>query len=170
MLAEDFDAITVQRVLDRADVSRSAFYAHYRNTDDLLLSDAERFLGMLESHFMSTSVGTSRVAPVAELFQHVREFREFVRALDRAGKGRLVSDLVSGYLARIIEGRLRALKVSDDRANMPLPVAARLFAASLVALMDWWIERDDAPPAAWAEATFHNLVWCGLRQDPVPRG
>ncbi|MBS1720171.1 MAG: TetR/AcrR family transcriptional regulator [Armatimonadetes bacterium] len=32
-----FDAITVQQVLDRADVSRGTFYAHYRNLDDLFL-------------------------------------------------------------------------------------------------------------------------------------
>jgi AcrR family transcriptional regulator len=163
MLAEDFDAITVQRVLERADVSRSAFYSHYRNTHDLLVSDAERFLTMLESGFMRASVGTLRVAPVAELFQHAREFREFVRALDRSGKGGVVSDLVAGHIARIIEARLRVLKVSED-GTMPLPVAARLFAAAFVALMDWWIERDDAPPAAWAEATFHELVWCGLNR------
>jgi AcrR family transcriptional regulator len=168
MLAEDFDAITVQRVLDRAEVSRSTFYAHYRNTDDLLLSDAERFLTSLESYFERASIGTARVAPVAELFQHVREFREFVRALDRSGKGAVVNDLVARYLTRIIERRLHVLKVTDESANMPLPVAARLFAAALVALLDWWIDREDAPSAAWAEATFHELVWCGLKQAPRP--
>jgi AcrR family transcriptional regulator len=38
-----FDAITVQDVLDRAGVSRSTFYTHYRDKNDLLLSDVEEF-------------------------------------------------------------------------------------------------------------------------------
>src|SRR5689334_7156318 len=39
-----FDQVTVQEVLDRAGVGRSTFYLHYRDKDDLFLSDAEDFL------------------------------------------------------------------------------------------------------------------------------
>ena len=51
MMAEEFDAITVQRVIEKAKVGRTTFYAHFRSTDDLLLSDAERFFGMLAEYF-----------------------------------------------------------------------------------------------------------------------
>src|SRR5262249_46814032 len=36
-----FDDVTVQEVLERAGVSRSTFYEHFRDKDDLFLSDAE---------------------------------------------------------------------------------------------------------------------------------
>ena len=39
MQEKPFDRITVQHVLDRAGVSRSAFYEHYSGKDDLFLSD-----------------------------------------------------------------------------------------------------------------------------------
>ena len=38
------DEVTVQEVLDRASVGRSTFYLHYRDKDDLLLSQLENFL------------------------------------------------------------------------------------------------------------------------------
>ena len=38
-----FDSITVQDVLDRAGVARSTFYSHYRDKNDLFLSDADEF-------------------------------------------------------------------------------------------------------------------------------
>jgi AcrR family transcriptional regulator len=37
------DHVTVQEVLDRASVGRSTFYLHYRDKDDLLLSQLEKF-------------------------------------------------------------------------------------------------------------------------------
>src|SRR6266849_9044773 len=38
------DDVTVQEVLDRASVGRSTFYLHYRDKDDPLLSQFEKFL------------------------------------------------------------------------------------------------------------------------------
>src|SRR4051812_40427414 len=43
MQQKPFEEITVQQVLDRAGVSRSTFYVHYRDKDDLFLSDVEDF-------------------------------------------------------------------------------------------------------------------------------
>ena len=162
ILSKDFDAITVQSVLDRSGVSRSTFYSHFRSTDDLLLSDAERFLRLLEQHFEKVSAGTRRVAPVAELLSHVHDFREFKRALDRAGKHEIIDDLFIGHFTRLIEKRIKMLTSNSDELAIPAPVAARMFAGALMELLDWWIDRTRAHTPLWADEQFHKLVWKGL--------
>src|SRR6266403_1806661 len=47
------DEVTVQAVLDRASVGRSTFYLHYRDKDDLLLSQLENFLETMSTALSS---------------------------------------------------------------------------------------------------------------------
>src|SRR5262249_15482692 len=42
-----FDDVTVQNLIDRAQVGRSTFYSHYRDKQDLFRKDWERFIEML---------------------------------------------------------------------------------------------------------------------------
>ena len=111
MKTREFDAITVQDLLDRAGVGRATFYAHFRNKDDFLLTDLERMLAALESHFDLAARGTTRLAPIAELFDHLADAKQFVEALERSRKMEVVLDITSGHLARIIERRFRELGV-----------------------------------------------------------
>src|SRR5581483_11338191 len=71
MQEKPFDAITVQEVLDRAGVSRSAFYVHYRDKEDLFLSDVDEFLEAMALRLSHGGEESERVAPVRELFAHV---------------------------------------------------------------------------------------------------
>ena len=64
MQEKPFDTITVQEVLDRAHVSRSTFYAHYSDKDDLLMSDAEEFFESLSMALSAHGDKSDRVFPV----------------------------------------------------------------------------------------------------------
>ncbi|MFI5716434.1 TetR/AcrR family transcriptional regulator [Nocardia sp. NPDC051750] len=44
MMERAYDRITVSDVIDRADIGRSTFYAHYRDKDDLLVVSCTEFL------------------------------------------------------------------------------------------------------------------------------
>ena len=163
MHTREFNDITVQDLLDRAGVGRATFYAHFRNKDDFLLTDLERMLSALEEHFKRSTPNSSRVAPIAELFGHFGDARQFAAALGRSGRMEAVLDIASGHLARIIEWRLQELGVQPR--ELPLNVAARVFGAMAMELAKWWMERQDAITARDMDERFHELVWRGIGQD-----
>ena len=98
MQEKSFDEITVQQVLDRAGVGRSTFYAHYRDKDDLFLSDVEDFFGMMSTLLTRRGASLDRVAPVAELFAHIAEMQEFYKATVASGKVQDVLELGQDFL------------------------------------------------------------------------
>ena len=169
MVASRFDDISVQQVLDRARVGRATFYAHFRNKHDLLLSDAERFFEFLEADFLARAAGSRRVAPVAELFSHVADYHLFQRALEQSALREPVADLLTGHLARMIERRMAEVCPGTGTASLPAAATARLFAAALVEMMRWWLNRGARPGAQEMDAQFHDIVWGGLaRMAPRP--
>src|SRR5215208_519558 len=79
-----YDRITVQEIIDRADVGRTTFYAQFRNKEDVLVSEIERILGLLhEQHLASAEEPADQLLPSVEFFRHVHETQSIYPALLR---------------------------------------------------------------------------------------
>jgi AcrR family transcriptional regulator len=160
MHEKSFDDITVQQVLDRAGVGRSTFYVHYRDKDDLFVSDVEEFFEMFSTVLRRNGESAKRLAPVEELFAHVREAREFYAALVAAGKVNDVRALGQGLFARSIEERLKMAGVETDATRRA--ANAHALAGSLFALLDWWIDKGMKADPGEMDEVFHRMAWSGL--------
>ena len=60
-----FESITVQQILDRAEIGRSTFYSHYLDKNDLFLSDMEDFFDSMSTLLLRLArirTGSSRSA------------------------------------------------------------------------------------------------------------
>jgi AcrR family transcriptional regulator len=160
MHEKPFDDITVQEVLDRAGVGRSTFYTHYRDKDDLFLSDVEDFFELFSTYLTRRGASPKRLAPVAEFFGHISDAREFLKAVNAAGKLNDVLALGRGFFARSIEGRLRLAGVVME--PMQLTAQAHALAGSMFALLDWWIDHGMKPDSKEMDVLFHHMAWKGI--------
>ena len=161
----DFDGITVQDVLDRAGVGRSTFYVHYRDKDDLFLSDVEDFFELCSDLLKRHNASKERLLPVREVFAHIREMREFYASVVRSGKMNDVIALGRGFFARSIEERLRAASVKLDPLDRS--ATANALAGSFFSLLDWWIDKGMKPDPKEMDAIFHRMAWRGLASNTV---
>jgi AcrR family transcriptional regulator len=153
-----FDAITVQEVLDRADIGRSTFYAHYRDKDDLFLSDLEEFFEKMSTLLLRYKDASNRVAPVRELFAHVAEMRQLHSALIASGKMRDFQEMGQEYFARAIEQRLADLPASRPMSPAQRAAMAHAFAGALLSLLSWWIHHGATPSPDEMDKLFHQMV------------
>jgi AcrR family transcriptional regulator len=165
MQEKPFETITVQDVLDRAQVGRSTFYSHYSDKDDLLMSDAEEFFESVSMILSARGDKSDRVFPVLEFFGHIIEAKQFVDALKASGKLDDNMELARGQFARGIERRLSELPRAQNIPANERPAIAFAHAGALLALLAWWIDRGMKQTPAEMDQLFHRMVWQGVGRE-----
>lgn len=85
VLEKNYDSITVQEILDRADVGRATFYSHFKGKDELLISGVHNLRNTLNSAVQAgRSSSEPREVIIAfsrAMFDHASEYREVYHAL-----------------------------------------------------------------------------------------
>jgi AcrR family transcriptional regulator len=162
MQEKPFDTITVQDVLDRANVSRSTFYTHYSDKDDLLMSDAEEFFEAISMALSQHGDKSDRVFPVQEFFAHLSNVQPFFKALVKSGKYQENMELAREHFARGIERRLAELPRGQSIPPHELPAIAFAHAGALMSLLMWWLDRGMRESPAEMDHLFHRIVWNGV--------
>jgi AcrR family transcriptional regulator len=163
ILEKPIDDVTVQDVLDRASVGRSTFYVHYRDKEDLLLSQLEMFCETMSTWLSVRKEDSLRVMPVAELFAHIGNQNKLYRILADSGRLTDFFDLAEGHFARGIERRLAESGRCADFAQRELSARASALAGSLLSLLRWWLDRGEKESARAMDEMFHRMVWLGVR-------
>ena len=155
--------ITVQEVLDRSSVGRSTFYVHYRDKDDLLFSQLERFLEMTSTLLTTRREKSNRVVPVAEIFDHIGNQNKLYRAISESGHLEEFYQLAQGYYARGIEKRLRDTGRFSAVPKRELAARSTALAGSMISLLRWWLDRGEKESPHSMDELFHRMVWNGIR-------
>jgi len=157
-----FADIKIQHVLDRAGISRSTFYAHYSDKDDLFVSDVDEFFQGMATMLSRQREASDRVAPAREIFAHLAEARKFYDALVASGKVHDAMEMAQGHFARGIEQRLAELPRAKGISPRERPAISNAFAGSLLSLLKWWINHGNPGSPAQMDDTYHRLVWSGI--------
>ena len=155
--AKPFDDITVQEVLDRAGVSRSTFYEHYRDKNDLFLSDVDEFFAAMSTLLARRNDPSERVAPVAEFCAHVAGARDMYAAMVASGRMHDVNDLGTEHFARGI-----AVRLAGQRRGAALSAATRDslahgLAGALMSMVTRWVRQGMSASPEEMDRLFHSL-------------
>ncbi len=162
-----YDLITIQEIVDRANVGRTTFYAHYGSKDDLFMSCHEAIVSNFHfgpRHLLSREELLSTEAPPGMLsaFRHLEEARTLLYPIFQGEDSLLILRRIRDGSAQDIEASLRAAFAEAD-STIPLDVLANYLAGARLALVQWWLEKRQPYTLENMAQTFHRLQRAAIR-------
>jgi AcrR family transcriptional regulator len=167
---KSYDCIAVREILERANVGRSAFYAHFPDKDALLVAGIRQTLRELPSRQLPPS--EHRFAPFVGfshgLFEHIDSVRHIGTAM-KSKKGRAI---VHHHLRRVLletvadAFRRRALPGEN---RVPPELLAEYVVGTFLLVLNWWFESGSALSPREADDVFLSLVLPTLATTVKPQ-
>jgi AcrR family transcriptional regulator len=154
-----YDAITIQDIVDRANVGRTTFYLHYKSKDELFMSCHEGILSEYHiglSHPFSREELLSSEIPerMTSAYRHLEEGRALLYPIFEGKDSQLILRHIRERSAQEIETNLHAIFGEAD-STIPLDLLANYLAGAQIALMQWWLEkRRPYTPADLTQALY----------------
>jgi len=162
ILEKGFEAVTVQDVIDRANVGRSTFYAHFQDKEDLLLSGFEHLRTEFEKYLQSGSVTSdSPWALSLSMLQHAQSQRQLYKAFAGKQGGNIALAHVQKYLSAVLCDHLKK-QLATRKKSPPPEIVAHYLASSFIALLSWWLDNDSAYSAEQMNDFYLHLVQPGI--------
>lgn len=160
-----YELITVQEVLDRADVGRSTFYTHFRDKEELLVEGFQHFKNRLASAQASSAAAPRKsyeriIGFSLAMFEHVSEYRRVLRALLDSNGETVVRRHLHSALAGVIQPEVKAQL--QERVSGHCPVSPELLThflvSTYVSVLTWWLNSKTPISSKAIDAAYRQLV------------
>ncbi|HET6596464.1 MAG TPA: TetR/AcrR family transcriptional regulator [Anaerolineales bacterium] len=156
-----YDGITIQDIVDRANVGRTTFYLHYNSKDELFVSCHEAIVSQFRIgslHPLSREDLLSLEAPheIISAYRHLEEARALLYSVFYGKDSLLILRRLRDWSARDIEANLRSA-FPQEESVIPLEVLALYLAAAQIGLVQWWLEKRQPHTLESLAQMFHRL-------------
>ena len=163
-----FEALTVQDIIDRANVGRATFYAHFDNKEDLLVSGFDGLRAALKE--LQRQAQTRRSGPDEQLFAfshamfaHIVEYRRVFRAMVGKRSGALVQQLLNKIVLDLVRDDIKAMARRREDHSVPAEAVVQFVTGGLFGLAMLWATGKLPLSVEEVNALFRRLAMPGVK-------
>ena len=160
-----YEAITVQDILDRADVGRSTFYMHFRNKDDMLRNGLENLDRRVRFAQATAESPSSRsyeriIGFSLAMFEHASQFRAVHRALLGPGGEGVVRRHLHYLLTEVVSLEIESQFHLRKQARSPVSteLLTHFIVSTYISTLNWWITSKNSLTPKEVDAAYRQLV------------
>ncbi len=174
MLEKGYSSVTVQDIIDRANVGRSTFYAHFTDKEELLGIQLEDFRGYLRqnrcySHVQPGEPQLPILGFSLAILRHAEgHFEHHLRLLVKSDAAGIIHRRILKILKDCAQEELEAIS-REYSSSVPLDALAQYIINAFLGLMTWWLENKLPYPAEQMNQLCYSLIVSGTHTVLAPR-
>ena len=162
ILEMGYEAVTVQHIIDRADVGRSTFYAHFIDKDDLMMA--------IFADLEVPGPDTTQWKPddpafgwTLDLFRHFGSGKRLFKAVTSGQSAALARRETNQWLEKLAHAELSRLKAARKLDPFRLETVVRFLVGTFIGFMEWWMRPENEHLSAeTVDHAFRSLVLPGV--------
>lgn len=156
-----YDEITIQDIVNHANIGRTTFYLHYNSKDELFMSCHEAMVrefrvGLLTPLSQDELLSPEIPAGLKSAYRHLEESRAMLHSIFQGKDRLLLLRQLRDWNAQQFEANLRAA-FTEAESNIPLDVLSNYLAGAQITLLHWWLEKRRRHTLQELGQTFHRL-------------
>ena len=159
ILEKGFDAVSIQDIVDRADLGRATFYLHFRDKQEIAARIIQESFEAVEAQGAAAlegfSVEQSDYLSFVGYFMHIATQGSLFRAIGGTEGAAAVASYIGAYVLKRAEMRLAQHNLYPD---VPPEVAAQFMTGALMQMTSWWLAHTDDYSAPQVAAMFFRLL------------
>jgi AcrR family transcriptional regulator len=157
-----FDAVTVQDIIDRANVGRSTFYTHFVDKEDLLVQAMDPFSASLKEGqrraLRERAPSDERAFAFSkELFAHANGHRDVFRTMVGKQSAAVLQRHFQRLQVELVREELKAMvpRAANDARLEPV---VQYLASALYGLLAWWMDGKMRMTVDEVDALFRKMA------------
>ena len=142
ILKNGYEKVTVQNIIDAANVGRSTFYLHYESKEQLLLDGHNNLNVQMFSD--ETDNDSQEEITFVNMFNHLSENKQLAKAMVGSKGGSMMREFIKNNITLKIKKKFRHKFGKSDAEQKLLKFLSEASGAAVLSILVLWID-DETP-------------------------
>ena len=143
-----YSNITVQEIIDEADIGRSTFYSHFETKDELLKALCSEIFdhvfaqNLKKEHTHDFSSGNQDIKEeITHILYHLQDSSRYIKRILSCESGEIFMSYFKEYLEKVFLGELE-----KEPMEVPRDYMLNHMVCDFAETVRWWMKHDEYTP------------------------